>query len=668
MKKKRLLSSLIALFFLFYTQAQVVWYENESNTSYITLSSATKGTFSTNEVNPETIGINTNSVSSKFIRDGQVSPFIYFNLPIPVTDLTTYSIALKAYTSITTPNLTTTNKRIRVYFRNSTIGASSAIYKQLNFSLGETWEDFTFIFDGTSIPTDVASAGGYDQIMIGVASGDTTSLTSTYYFDTISGTTTQETEPKAEWLSGSWGFWYQLPGGIRLDSNPADYVKVAQQMVADLPSMGHVMLNFTHSAHGYFFLLRENPYIDIATEIHSDMVPSLVNEQMILDVIEIFKNAGKKVILYIATDGPSARSGTPDNPTYKAAWENYYLNTPLFTGSDEEKEAQAYRLLCKGFFERFKDAGVDGYWLDHSKGLPGELEDFVKMITKVDPNAALATNNTLDDGKVDLDPDYFQDAYGNDLYVDTDDVNEQVGVNDDGINKDYRIKKFNASDPYMDFTGGHPTPLALGAPPTSWAYEEYTFPDMVENPWDTYNGAKQVVKHAFIPLRSRWTVFTSDFMFNDDEQAYRIVRTLTDAGAAITWSATLDGSWYDTDGNIMQEEMDLFKEINNRMVQNPKPDYIPYSRPEGAYLVGESLSINDMEKTSITLYPNPVKSSFKISKKIESVHVYNTLGQKLISFSENKTEYDISRLSKGIYFVETIFENKLKLTTRIVKK
>ena len=42
------------------------------------------------------------------------------------------------------------------------------------------------------------------------------------------------------------------------------------------------------------------------------------------------------------------------------------------------------------------------------------------------------------------------------------------------------------------------------------------------------------------------------------EQAYRMVRTLIDTGASITFSTTLDGGWWSTNGNIiMADELSL---------------------------------------------------------------------------------------------------------------
>lgn len=367
-------------------------------------------------------------------------------------------------------------------------------------------------------------------------------------------------------LLGSWGIRLIVEGGVELDktAESRDWVKGAQEIVDSLPTVGHVFTNFTHRAHGYWFTLRDNPYVDIAKEIHPEFVPSKENEKIILDVIDVFKKGGKKVILYIATDGPSARSGTRDNAEYKAAWEKYY--NAKFDGD----EGLAYRTLCKGFIERFRGL-ADGYWLDHVGGIAGELTDFVDMIRATDPSAMIACNGIVENERRNQ-SHWFKDKTGEFLLVASDGIN-------DPDDEQYKIRSFNVDDSGVDFTSGHPTPLAWGAPPNSWAYEEFTFPEIVEA-MANYDPAKHTVKQAWMPMRMKWTNPKAKLMF-DVEQAYRFVRTLTDANCAITWGNT------NPNGFITKDEMDIMKEIDRRLQMKPMPDYVPYSRPEGAKLVGE---------------------------------------------------------------------------------
>ncbi|MDN3663907.1 T9SS type A sorting domain-containing protein [Algibacter miyuki] len=643
MIKKNYLTAIFLFIGMASINAQSLWYENSSNTTHIQVSNISRGVFTTDETNPDTNGVNANTTVSKFVRDGQKSPTLRFNLSNPITNLSTFTISLKAYTSIKTGDLNTQNKRIRMYLRNASIGASSAFFEQLGFSEGETWESFSFNFDGIEIPENVALAGGYDQVMIGLATGDATGLTSTYYLDAISGTSDQVIA-KADFLSGSWGVRFNLPGGYNLDDDSNyNWVAGAQEIVDNLPAVGHVITNFTHPAHGYYYTLRTNPYIDIANDIHPAMVPTLENEQIILDIIDVFRNSGKKVILYVNGGGPSNIQGASDaiEAAISVAWEAY---CDANFGGDQ---GLGWRTLARGFFERFKGL-VDGYWVDNLSSLSNaEVVDFLAMIRDVDPDIAIASN---------LDKSYIEDESGTRILVDSDGTN-------DADPTDYKVFFLEANDPYMDFTAGHPTPLGQGAPPNSWAYEEFSFPLITENPWSSYDGTKQTLKHYFAPIRQQWSVARADLIF-EVEQAYRFVRTFTDAGAAITWSTTI------TDGFITDDEMAIMQEINNRMQQLPKPDFIPYTRPEGAYLVDETLNISssNLAYNEFNLFPNPVSDSFILSTEIASGSIYNLSGQKIIEFKENQTFFDVSLLNDGIYVFRAISKNGESQVLKFIKQ
>jgi len=649
----------LIIILLFFTigsiAAQNVWYENSSNTNHINLVSAEKGTFSTDETNPATNSINSNTTVSKFVRDGEKNPRIDFDLRYPITDFSSYTISLKAYTSIQTTDFTGRNKTIRLYLRNSAIGNSSNIFLSLDFTEGETWEDFSFKFDGITIPADVTSAGGYDELTIYFAFGDDEVLTSTYHIDAISGSSDQApcqtSEPlirNADFLSGSWGVRLNMFGGFRLDdaSDQLDWVAGAQEIVDNLPAVGHVITNATHPAQGYYYTLRDNNYIDIANEIHPAMVPSLENEQIILDVIDVFRNSGKKVILYLNGGGPSALQGNSAvELEILAAWENFYNAAP-YNGD----EALAWRTLVKGYVERFAGL-VDGYWLDNLVSLPGSLHEFVAVIKEADPNAIISTNGGTT---------FLTDENDEVIYVDAD------GIDDDDP-RDYPIRKFIVSDPYMDLTGGHPTSLGKGAPPNSWAYEEFHFPAILANPWGTFDCTKEALKHYFCPIRDKWSVSTGELMF-EVEQAYRFVRTFTDAGACITWSTTQEG------GLMTDDEMAIMQEINDRMLQSPKPDPEPYVRPEGAFLVGEMItSTNSIDVTDFNIYPNPATNVLTITRTsldINHVQVISAIGTKVIGKKWEdgsiKKQLDVSNLNAGIYFVKLSNDNKDSIIQKII--
>lgn len=371
-------------------------------------------------------------------------------------------------------------------------------------------------------------------------------------------------------LQGSWGVRLYVRGGETLDDYVGpesaggrgyDYVAGAQEILASYPTIGHVLTNASNNAKSHFWTLRTNENVAAVLGsadaiIDEEFVPSLENEQVIIEVIRTFKNANKKVILYLNGLSPAERASSEG----AAAWNQYV--TTYFDGN----EHRAWMDFCEGYIKRFAEMGVDGYWIDAFASYPGndsERAEFVQMMRTVDPELIISTN---------YDKDYFKDENADKIKVDTD-------GSDDQDETDYSVIKLTAMDPWSDFTAGHITPLAQGAPPNSWAYEEFTVADIQSNPTSSFDGSKEATKHLFLPIRSTWSSERSELMF-ESEQAYRFVKTITDAGGSVTFSTTTDNN-----GTTMEDEEVVLKFVNQQLDANAPAS--PYIRPEGAFLVGE---------------------------------------------------------------------------------
>ena len=374
-----------------------------------------------------------------------------------------------------------------------------------------------------------------------------------------------------DWLLGSWGVTFPVFGGERLDAEVAsgsELANGAQELVDELVTVDYVITNLSYFAHSHYFPMSANTNVDVANEIHPSMVPSAANDEIIFDVLQIFKNSGKKIILYISTNYLDRASAET-----KASWLAYYTNN--FGGN----EYLAYRDLIQGFVENVKDF-ADGYWFDTTGELiaDGNYDDFVDMFREADPTALMGCGGGS-----------YLEIDGATVYVDSDGIDDEDPI-------DYKIF-LNTPSGTEDFTKGHVTPLGQGAPPNSWAYEEFTIPDMVAEPVVEKDG-KPVVKHAWFPIRKRWHVPSQPIVFGT-EDAYRFVRRITDAGAAMAFATTTDDKV--RKGHMMTDEMTIMKEIDRRLRMEPEPDYIPYTRPPGARLVGENIGYHD--SLYAVLYP-----------------------------------------------------------------
>ena len=86
---------------------------------------------------------------------------------------------------------------------------------------------------------------------------------------------------------------------------------------------------------------------------------------------------------------------------------------------------------------------------------------------------------------------------------------------------------------------------------------------------------------------------------------------------------------------------------------------------------GNTVGIKDAKKDeSIVIYPNPATSSSTISSttKIQTIKVFNVLGEEIISVLPNNNQSTInsSQFAKGIYFVQITDDNKNVVNRKVV--
>lgn len=85
----------------------------------------------------------------------------------------------------------------------------------------------------------------------------------------------------------------------------------------------------------------------------------------------------------------------------------------------------------------------------------------------------------------------------------------------------------------------------------------------------------------------------------------------------------------------------------------------------------EVMSVHDVKKDNIKLYPNPVKDVLKIdipnNETITNICIYNVAGQKVITFSLPK-EINVESLPKGNYIIEITTDKDKKYTSKFIKQ
>ncbi|KFC24530.1 leucine-rich repeat domain-containing protein [Chryseobacterium sp. FH1] len=125
--------------------------------------------------------------------------------------------------------------------------------------------------------------------------------------------------------------------------------------------------------------------------------------------------------------------------------------------------------------------------------------------------------------------------------------------------------------------------------------------------------------------------------------------------------------------NSQNDKIVLFYSYNNLnlfciQTDNEQPPAQSWFKDSwSTYSTNCSLGVNDIKKSSIQIYPNPVKEKFMINTndKVESVEIYSQTGQ-LLKTAKAK-EVNISNLTNGNYIVK-IKTDKDNITQKIIKE
>jgi hypothetical protein len=100
---------------------------------------------------------------------------------------------------------------------------------------------------------------------------------------------------------------------------------------------------------------------------------------------------------------------------------------------------------------------------------------------------------------------------------------------------------------------------------------------------------------------------------------------------------------------------------------------ITNTNDDKAVYYSETLSIQDVDGFgTVKLYPNPAQNEFSVESDVDikQIKMYNQLGQVVLEFDDIKPQpsYNISVLSKGIYFVELSSVQGKKTVKKLVKQ
>ena len=86
-------------------------------------------------------------------------------------------------------------------------------------------------------------------------------------------------------------------------------------------------------------------------------------------------------------------------------------------------------------------------------------------------------------------------------------------------------------------------------------------------------------------------------------------------------------------------------------------------------IIGEEMGTMDVNKTKISVYPNPVVDYLNIESNhvIDEIAIYNIEGNRIASHSGNETHINFAEYPKGVYLI-TVSAGKTTKTHKVIKK
>jgi hypothetical protein len=140
----------------------------------------------------------------------------------------------------------------------------------------------------------------------------------------------------------------------------------------------------------------------------------------------------------------------------------------------------------------------------------------------------------------------------------------------------------------------------------------------------------------------------------------------------LTYLPSVNGTWASIDAPISTfTSGNSNPNIRNNVAQFLVSSNLGTIYVDNIYLYRAPTATTDTFNTSnVRLYPNPTSTSLTIEAKeaIESIAIYNVLGQQVISKNpmSNTMTMDVSNLENGLYFVNSTIDGKTS-TTKFIK-
>ena len=90
------------------------------------------------------------------------------------------------------------------------------------------------------------------------------------------------------------------------------------------------------------------------------------------------------------------------------------------------------------------------------------------------------------------------------------------------------------------------------------------------------------------------------------------------------------------------------------------------------YLNTLSTTSTDLEKNDVSIFPNPAYDELNVKSKnfhqIKNIIITNAIGAEVLKIDSYQDKIDISNLPKGLYFINSIFNDGKIVSKKLMKR
>ncbi|NRD18869.1 T9SS type A sorting domain-containing protein [Winogradskyella eckloniae] len=192
-------------------------------------------------------------------------------------------------------------------------------------------------------------------------------------------------------------------------------------------------------------------------------------------------------------------------------------------------------------------------------------------------------------------------------------------------------------------------------------------PDRIELRYTSTNNQNTIQTSNLDEFRGEWVAVTEQITFSDNgSYSIEIIR-LSDNVNLLSYSNSSIDTWQDG-ASFARPKWGIYRSLNNST--DLRDEYVLFNNFSIEELDLLSDSDLDIEHEDLTLFPNPVQNSVRISpiESIDDLHLFNSLGKEIdITNRIKKNEtLDISGLESGIYFLKIIKGNQIIKTLKCI--